>query len=254
LIAMEQPVSLNAEDVRDEKVKVLKAIAEINLKSCVVGQYVASESGKLPGYRDDPSIKQSKNPNSRQCTFFQSVIHIKNGRWNGVPFICKAGKALDSRNTEVRIQFKNDGLSLFPNAAFNELVFRLQPNEAIWLKVNTKNPGFSRFDKATQYELDLTYKRRFGDIKLPEAYTRLILDCMKGDQSLFVRQDELKEAWRIVTPILHTIDKEKIEPLFYPRGSRGPVEADKQAAKSGFRRTEDYQRGPTASPNPNTKL
>jgi len=235
-------------------VKVLKAIDSISLKNSTIGQYVASDNGKLPGYRDDPSIKNSKNPNSCQCTFIQSVLQVKNGRWNGVPFICKAGKALDSRNTEVRIQFKNDGLSLFPNAAFNELVFRLQPNEAIWLKVNTKNPGFARFDKATQYELDLTYKTRLGDIKLPEAYTRLILDCMKGDQSLFVRQDELREAWRIVTPLLHTIDKEKVEPLFYPRGTRGPAEADKQAAKFGFRRTEDHQRGPTSSPNPNNKL
>jgi len=248
LLVMEQPVSLNAEDIRDEKLKILKAIEDLSLKNCVIGQYTASENGKLPGYRDDPSIEQSKNPKSRQCTFIQSVLFIKNGRWNGVPFICKTGKALDSRNTVVRIQFKNYGLCLFPDAAFNELVFRLQPNEAIWLKVNTKNPGFSRFDKATQYELDLTYKTRVGDIKLPEAYTRLILDCLRGDQSLFVRQDELREAWRIVTPLLHQIEKQNIEPLYYSRGTRGPAQADIQAEKYGFQRTKDSQRGPTSSP------
>jgi glucose-6-phosphate 1-dehydrogenase len=241
---MESPVTLRAEDVRDEKVKVLKAIAPIRVQDCVMGQYDGSADGKLPSYREDPTVSDKSN----QVTFFQTVVNINNRRWAGVPFICKCGKGLDSKNTEVRIQFKNDGLHLFPTAAFNELVFRLQPDEAIWLKVNTKKPGFSRFDVSKPYELDLTYKQRFGEVKLPEAYTRLILDSLRGDQSLFVRDDELRESWRIVTPLLHHLERENHDPPKYARGSRGPAQADEQAEKFGFRRIQGYVWSPLPSP------
>lgn len=240
LIAMEQPVSLKSEDVRDEKVKVLKCIQGMNAKRTVIGQYGASKDGKLPGYREDPSIKNSKNPNSNQITFCQSVLYVNNHRWKNVPFICKCGKALDARNTEIRIQFRNDGLCLFPDANFNEIVMRLQPNEAIWLKVNTKKPGFSRFDQAQSHELDLTYKQRFAEIKLPAAYTRLILDSLLGDQSLFVRSDELEESWRIVTPFIKELEKNNKDPPKYPRGSRGPEQADIMAFDYGFRTSLKY--------------
>ena len=169
------------------------------------------------GYRDDPSIKNSDNPNSNQITFIQTVLFVENHRWANIPFICKCGKALDSRNTEVRIQFKNDGLCLFPDANFNEIVMRLQPNEAIWCKVNTKTPGFARFDKAQTFELDLTYKNRFGPLKLPAAYTRLILDSLEGDQSLFVRGDELREAGLI------TLHSNALTILFYQKRKSEPM-------------------------------
>ncbi len=201
LIAMESPVSLSADDVRDEKVKVLKAIKPLQMSDTVVGQYTESSKGKGDGYKDDESIKKL-NPNSNQITFAQSVVWVNNARWNGVPFICKCGKGLDKRNAEVRIQFGNEGICLFPQASFNELVIRLQPSEAIWLKINTKKPGFARFDTSYASELDVTYKSRFGNLQLPAAYTRLILDALSGDQSLFVREDELRESWRIVTPVL----------------------------------------------------
>ena len=196
LIAMEQPVTMNANDVRDEKVKVLKAIEPITMRRSVVGQYGKSADGKLPGYLDDESVKKV-NAQSRQITFAQTVVFVNNSRWNGVPFICKCGKALDAKNTEVRIQFKSDGLTLFGESAFNELVIRLQPNEAIWLKVNTKTPGFAGMNSSQAYELDLTYQNRFGDVKLPKAHTRLILDSLEGEQALFVREDELRESWTI---------------------------------------------------------
>jgi len=240
LIAMEQPCSLRSEDVRDEKVKVLKCVKPMDEQRTVVGQYSKSADGKKFGYRDDPSIKNSDNPNSNQITFVQTVLFVDSARWAGVPFICKCGKGLDAKNTEVRIQFKNDGLCLFPDANFNEIVMRLQPNEAIWCKINTKTPGFARFDTAQPFELDITYKNRFGPLKLPEAYTRLILDTLEGDQSLFVRADELREAWRIVTPFLHKLEKENKDPQKYPRGSRGPPQADSIAQQYGFQQSLRY--------------
>ena len=197
------------------------------------------------GYRDDPSIKNSDNPNSNQITYVQTILFVDNHRWANVPFICKCGKGLDAKNTEVRIQFKNDGLCLFPDANFNEIVMRLQPNEAIWTKVNTKTPGFARFDQAQAFELDITYKNRFGPLKLPAAYTRLILDSLQGDQSLFVRSDELREAWRIVTPFLNKLENENKDPPKYPRGSRGPPSADKMSEEYGFRRSGHYKWQPT---------
>ena len=244
LIAMEQPCSLSSEDIRDEKVKVLKCIEPMNELMTVIGQYSKSVDGKKPGYRDDPSIKNGTNPNSNQITYVQTILFVNNHRWAKVPFICKCGKGLDSKNTEVRIQFKNDGLCLFPNANFNEIVMRLQPNEAIWCKINTKTPGFARFDKAQAFELDITYKNRFGQLKLPQAYTRLILDALQGDQSLFVRSDELRESWRIVTPFLHKLETENKDPQKYARGSRGPKEADGMAQKFGFRQSNHYKWNP----------
>jgi len=251
LIAMEQPCSLRAEDVRDEKVKVLKCIKPMVEERTVVGQYGPTANGKKPGYRDDPSIKNSDNPQSNQITFIQTVLFVESHRWAHVPFICKCGKGLDERNTEVRIQFKNDGLCLFPDANFNEIVMRLQPNEAIWCKVNTKTPGFARFDKAQAFELDLTYKNRFGPLNLPAAYTRLILDALEGDQSLFVRGDELREAWRIVTPFIHKLADEDKDPQKYARGGRGPPQADEMAKEYGFRQSTSAfdWKSPKISPN-----
>ncbi|ETO30078.1 glucose-6-phosphate 1-dehydrogenase, partial [Reticulomyxa filosa] len=251
LTAMEAPVSLHDDDIRDEKVKVLKAIESPPLTNVVVGQYGRSLDDKQESYLEDPSIV-SKNPKSKQLTFVQMVLFINNKRWAGVPFICKCGKALDARNAEIRIQFKNDGLCLYPNAVFNELAIRLQPSEAIWLRVNTKKPGFARLNSTYSSDLDLTYQSRFDNLVLPGAYTRLILDCLEGDQSLFVRDDELREAWRIVTPLLKKFEGDSsFKPPTYPRGSRGPPEADEMASRYGFLRSpesmkygEETQRAP----------
>eukprot|EP01084_Bolivina_argentea_P059742 109140_1 len=233
LITMEQPCTLNSEDIRNEKVKILKCIQPMKESNTIVGQYKS--------YRDDPSIKNSNNCNSNQITFVQTILYINNHRWNKVPFICKCGKGLDAKNTEIRIQFNNDELCLFPNANFNEIVMRLQPNEAIWCKVNTKTPGFARFDNVQMFELDFTYKNRsIIPKKLPSAYSRLILDTLRGDQSLFVRSDELRESWRIVTPFLHKLESENKDPIKYLKGSRGPIQADEMAKQFGFRQSVEY--------------
>lgn len=234
LFAMEAPVTLDAEDVQNEKVKLLRAIPPVTRDNIVVGQYTASPDGKTPGYLEDPTVpKGSKTP-----TFASAVLFVNNARWHGVPFILKCGKALNERKTEVRVQFQAPPYNLFNESQPNELVIRVQPNEAMYLKMTQKKPGLN--NDQVQAELDLTYKDRFGTTNLPDAYERLLLDVIRGDHNLFVRADELEASWKIFTPILHDIDNAKESPVQYQFGGRGPAEADDLAKKYGFRRTEGY--------------
>lgn len=233
LVAMEPPVSLEAKDVRDEKVKVLRACSPITPDDIVTGQFTADKDGKNPGYLDDPGVpKGSKTP-----TFALACIHINNQRWKGVPFLLKCGKGMAERKTEIRIQFKQSANPFFQGAAPNELVIRVQPNEAVYLKFNQKEPGLS--SEIIQSELDLTYKSRF-QTRVPDAYERLIYDVTRGDHNLFVRVDELEAAWSIFTPILHEIDAGKVLPIPYQFGSRGPAEADEMSKRYGFERNAKY--------------
>jgi glucose-6-phosphate 1-dehydrogenase len=234
LVAMESPVALNAEDVRDEKVKVLRACEAIDFRDLVIGQYGKDPEGKKPSYLDDSTVPKG----SIVPTFAAGVIHVNNSRWKGVPFILKCGKALNERKAEIRIQFRDNPNSLYPDAARNELVLRVQPDEAVYMKFNVKVPGMS--EQITESELDLTYKKRF-DARLPDAYERLIYDVLRGDHNLFVRVDELDAAWKIFTPVLHKIEKEKVKPIIYPFGSRGPAEADELAKRYGIVRSTTYQ-------------
>jgi len=233
ILTMERPVSFSAEDIRDEKVKVLRAIPPIEKADTLLGQYVAA-NGK-PGYLDDETV-----PHNSVCpTYAATTLWINNPRWEGVPFILKAGKALNEAKVEIRIQYKDVTQGIFENIARNELVIRIQPSESIYLKLNTKTPGL--YTRALPAEMDLTYKRRFSDTKIPEAYEALILDALKGDHSNFVRDDELDSAWKIFTPILHWIEGKSGQaprPLNYPYGSRGPKELDAFITKYGFRRAD----------------
>lgn len=217
LIAMERPVSFSAEDIRDEKVRVLRAMPPIEPKDVIIGQYGRSLDGTKPSYKEDTSVPKG----SRCPTFCSLVAHIKNERWDGVPFIMKAGKALNEPKMEIRIQFKDVTSGIFKDIPRNELVIRIQPNESVYLKMNSKLPGLSMQTVVT--ELDLTYRRRFSDLKIPEAYESLILDALKGDHSNFVRDDELDASWRIFTPLLHYLDEnEDIVPMEYPYGEFSP--------------------------------
>lgn len=203
------------------------------MENCVLGQYLGAKDGSEPGYLEDPTVpKDSVSP-----TFATCVLYINNPRWEGVPFIMKAGKALNERKGEIRIQFKAPpgSSSMFPgqDIPLNELVMRLQPDEAVYMKTNVKSPGLTTTPVAS--ELDLSYNMRYADADLPDAYTRLILDVLRGKQATFVRDDELKAAWRIFTPLLHQIESDKIQPLPYAFGSRGPEESDQLLAKVGFR-------------------
>lgn len=124
----------------------------------------------------------------------------------------------------------------------NELVMRLQPDEAVYMKVNVKEPGLKTSPVTS--ELDLSYKKSFADAFNVDAYTRLILDVLRGDQAAFVRDDELRAAWKIVTPVLHRIENEKIRPIKYAYGGRGPAEADELLAQMGFKYHADYKWNP----------
>ncbi|POY69981.1 putative Glucose-6-phosphate dehydrogenase (NADP(+)) [Rhodotorula taiwanensis] len=240
ILTMERPVSFSSEDIRDEKVKVLRYIPEIKMDDVLLGQYVGN--GDKPGYLDDETV-----PKGSICpTFAACVVHINSPRWEGVPFILKAGKALNEQKAEVRIQYKDTTSGIFSDITRNELVIRVQPNEAVYLKMNSKAPGLAM--RTVPTEMDLTYKRRFSDLKIPEAYEALILDAFKGDHSNFVRDDELDIAWKLFTPILHEIENDKPKPESYEYGSRGPAALDDFIAKKvGYKRSEAPYTWPSTS-------
>lgn len=241
LVAMEAPVTLGAEDVRDEKVKLLRAIPPIKRQDIIIGQYGPDPNGREPGYLDDPGVpKDSVTP-----TFACAVLWINNPRWLGVPFVLKCGKALNERKAEIRIQFKVPSNVLFKpdHVSANELVLRIQPAEAVYLKMSMKKPGLET--RVEHAELDLSYQHRFDGAKqLPDAYERLILDVSRGDHNLFVRSDELQAAWKIFTPILHELEGNKVKPEIYTYGSRGPASSDDLLARVGYVRTPDYTWNP----------
>ncbi|KAI8146977.1 glucose-6-phosphate dehydrogenase [Fennellomyces sp. T-0311] len=231
LVAMEKPEGKDPESIRDAKVKLLRCVKPIKLEDSLLGQYVAN--GDKPGYKDDDTV-----PNDSICpTFATLVLWVDNDRWRKVPFVLKAGKALDNAKVEIRLQFRDVPEGLYEDAVRNELVMRVQPDEAIYFKFNNKNPGLSYRTITT--DLDLTYKDRYKDMRVPDAYEGLILDVLRSDHSNFVRDDELDAAWRIFTPLLHTIDRDRIQPKPYPYGSRGPKELDEFVSKYGIVRRAD---------------
>ncbi|XP_055022267.1 glucose-6-phosphate 1-dehydrogenase-like isoform X3 [Boleophthalmus pectinirostris] len=239
LVAMETPASTNSDDVRDEKVKVLKCVAPVSASDVVLGQYVGDHRGEGQarfGYLDDPTVPDA----SCTPTFATAVLYVQNERWDGVPFILRCGKALNERKAEVRLQFTDVPGDIFGGRCQrNELVMRVQPDEAIYLKMMTKRPGV--YFSPEETELDLTYKSRYKNVKLPDAYERLILDVFCGNQMHFVHSDELREAWRIFTPLLHKMEQEKTTPIPYTYGSRGPTEADDLMQRVGFQYGGTYK-------------
>lgn len=239
LLAMDKPKSFGAEDIRDEKVKVLKAVPPIKNEDVLIGQYTAA-NGK-PGYKDDDTVPKESN-----CpTFAALTLFVENERWKGVPFILKAGKALDEAKVEIRVQFKDVEGGLFSDIPRNELVIRIQPNEAVYLKMNAKKPGLEM--NTLPADLDLTYKERFSEVRIPEAYEALILDALNGDHSNFVRDDELDVSWAIFTPLLHAIDAGKLKNEPYEYGSRGPASLNDFIAKYGYKRSNQEYDWPTTN-------
>ncbi|KAF5780572.1 putative glucose-6-phosphate dehydrogenase (NADP(+)) [Helianthus annuus] len=237
LFAMETPVSLDAEDVRNEKVKVLRSMRKLRLEDVVIGQYKGqSKGGKTYlGYTEDPTVPND----SLTPTFAAAALFIDNARWDGVPFLMKAGKALNTRRAEIRVQFRHVPGNLYKrnfgmdmDKATNELVLRVQPDEAIYLKINNKVPGLGmRLDRS---DLNLLYKTRYSK-EISDAYERLLLDAIEGERRLFIRSDELDAAWSIFTPLLKELETKKITPELYPYGSRGPVGAHYLAAEYNVR-------------------
>jgi glucose-6-phosphate 1-dehydrogenase len=238
LTAMEPPVSFDADSIRDEKVKVLRAIPlftpEEVAAQTVRGQYIAgSNDGKaVPGYKEEPGVK----PDSCTETYVALKLFIENWRWEDVPFYIRTGKHLPRRSTEVTIQFKrvphllykpSETLGLVPN----RLTMRIQPDEGISLKIGAKVPGAAR--ELRSVDMSFSYTSAFG-IQSPEAYERLIADCMLGDSTLFIRRDEIEASWRIIdsiTDVWKQLPPDTVRP--YPAGTWGPKEADELIERDG---------------------
>jgi len=246
LTAMERPKALTADAIRDEKVHVLRSVRPIDPNNVVLGQYIRGPNGEGESYLDDPTVPKG----SHTATFATIVMFIDNDRWEGVPWILKAGKATNERKAEVRIQFKNEMLPFKGDAHRNELVMRLQPAEAIYLKLMAKQPGLSPVGHLTQTELDLMYQSRYDNLVLPDAYSGLIYDCICGNQGNFVRTDELLEAWRLFTPLLESIEESKRQPIPYHYGTRGPKESDELIQRFGYRYEEGYVWKSATPPTP----
>jgi len=221
LVAMEEPKSLLAEHIRDAKVAVVKCIkTPTESDEVIVGQY--TKNGSFPGYLDDDTVADDSNTE----TFCQMVLYIENDRWRNVPFICIAGKGLDERRAEVIIKFKRKSESFLCRSS-NELVIRIQPDESISFRVNVKTPGLSNVEHVVATDLNLSYKHKFQlPNSLPDAYTKLILEVLKGDHELFVRVDELMEAWRVVDEVVQSVRTGSLRVQPYVRGSQGPEAAN----------------------------
>lgn len=249
LVTMERPVSFDPESVRDEKVKVLKAIAPIDTKDVLVGQYGKSEDGSKPGYLDDDTV----DPHSKCLTFAALPFKIENERWDGVPVIMRAGKALNEGKVEIRLQYKAVASGVFKDIPQNELVIRVQPSPAVYMKFNSKTPGLSNLAQVT--DLDLTYSSRYKDYWIPEAYEVLIREALNDDHSNFVRDDELDVSWKLFTPLLEYLEGPNApEPEIYSYGSRGPPGLKQYLEKHGYHIAEQHHHPytwPVTSPESN---
>ncbi len=240
LIAMEPPVSLDAQSVRDEKQKVMMAVRpfthdEVH-KLAVRGQYAAGTfNGRpVPGYREEKGV----NPESNTETYAMVKLQVDNWRWAGVPFYIRSGKRMPRRVSEVAIQFKEVPHLLFNRTEAdrirpNTLVMRIQPDEGIMLRFSAKLPGQSVHIR--DVNMDFQYGTQFGR-QSPEAYERLLLDCMLGDPTLFARRDMVEQGWSLLTPVLDVWAAQKPNFPNYEAGSWGPAEADAFLAQDGNRR------------------
>ncbi len=226
LTAMEPPVAFDAGGVREEKVKVLKAVRRIpedDVESFAVrGQYTRGWvwGEEVPGYREEKNVV----PDSTTETYVALKLFIDNWRWAGVPFYVRTGKRLPKRVTEIAVQFKPTPHAPFAGAERiepNVLVVRVQPEEGVSMKIGAKVPG-AGFE-IRSVNMDLLYGTAFLE-EVPDAYQRLLLDLMLGDPTLFIRADEAEGAWEILDPVVRAwAEREKVSP--YPAGSWGPEEA-----------------------------
>ena len=230
LTLMEPPATVDAQGIRDEKVKLLRAVVVADAKeavgTAVRGQYTAGRIGdqEVPGYRQEKGV----DPNSVTETYVAMQLAVDNWRWAGVPVYVRTGKRLNARVTEVATQFHR-----VPHLAFggrlardlrpNELVIRVQPDEGICLLFGAKVPGEAF--RLRSVNMDFSYARAFGGTNA-DAYERLLHDAMIGDATLFIRTDEVSQAWRVVDPFLQAWNDDGVPLARYPAGSWGPREAD----------------------------
>jgi glucose-6-phosphate 1-dehydrogenase len=239
LTAMEPPIRFDADAVRGEKLKVIKAIPQLKLDDCIAdvvrGQYEAArlDGREMPAYRDSPGV----GPDSQTETYVAMRLLIDNWRWAGVPFYLRTGKSLATRKTEIAIKFKQAPFAMFRDSpvdrlAQNFLVLRIQPDEGVSLQFNAKIPGPTiRIDGV---RMDFKYRDHF-DAAPSTGYETLLYDCMLGDPTLFQSADDIEAGWKVVQPILDSWeqDPDHCPPAPYRSGTHGPREADEMLARDG---------------------
>src|SRR5947207_4528951 len=238
LTAMEPPVAFDADAVRDEKVKVMRAIPQLTPEqvaaNTVRAQYTSGviDGQPVPGYKEEKGVA----PNSTTETYVALKLFIENWRWADVPFYIRTGKSLPKRSTEVTIQFKRVPHQLYKPSETkglvpNRLTIRIQPDEGISLKFAAKVPGAARHLNAV--DMNFSYTSAFG-CESPDAYERLIADCMTGDSTLFIRRDEVEISWRIIDSITNVWKNMPASTVYpYKAGTWGPPEADELIERDG---------------------
>jgi glucose-6-phosphate 1-dehydrogenase len=235
LIGMEPPASFDADEVRNEKIKLLSAV------QTVTAQRVAAETarGQYDGYVESDGVAGD----SQTATVAAVKLIIDNWRWQGVPFYLRSGKALTEKLSEILIQFRRPPHVMFPlppgvKIANNYLAICVQPDEGMHLRFETKVPD--TVSELRSVDMEFHYADDFNDIAIPGAYERLLLDALQGDASLFLRRDGIERSWEIIDPILRGWDSDDAPPLeMYERGSWGPTSSAKLLAADG----RQWQRG-----------
>ena len=233
LTAMEPPIEFDAESVRNEKVKVLRALHTPGPKHIVRGQYGPGfiEGEEVPGYREEPDVA----PDSTTETFVAGKLYVDNWRWADTPFYFRTGKRMPRRETTIAIQFKSAPHPPFEAASGdglrpNVLLLHIQPDEGISLEIGAKVPGQGLTIRTVH--MDFVYGGAFRT-GLPEAYERLILDCMLGETTLFMRADEVEEQWSLVDAIVAPWRRDRPNFPNYAAGAWGPVAADELLQRDG---------------------
>jgi glucose-6-phosphate 1-dehydrogenase len=246
LIAMDPPSNLDADAIRDEKVKVLKALKpftdEALAREVVRGQYIAGtcDGQPVPGYlEEDNAIAQSQTE-----TFVAMKIEVANWRWAGVPFYLRTGKRMPEKLSQIVIHFRQQPHYIFDpdqrDLAANKLIIRLQPDEGMALQVLTKDSGLDKGMRLRPGPLHLDFNSAFSTSRIPDAYERLLLEVMKGQQYLFVRRDEVEHAWRWCDRLIDGWKSRETPPRRYPAGSWGPVASIAMITQDGRSWYEDY--------------
>ncbi|TBL85047.1 glucose-6-phosphate dehydrogenase, partial [Hafnia alvei] len=239
MIAMSPPADLSTDRIRDEKVKVLRSLRRINHSNVrdttVRGQYTAGfvQGKKVPGYLEEEGANKTSNTE----TFVSIRVDIDNWRWAGVPFYLRTGKRLPSKCSEVVIYFKNPPLNLFSDSyqelPQNKLTIRLQPDEGVQIDILNKVPGLEHKHRLQTTKLDLSFSDTFHQEHLADAYERLLLETMRGIQALFVRRDEVEEAWKWVDSIMEAWAADNESPKPYQAGTWGPVASVAMISRDG---------------------
>ncbi|VAY02279.1 Glucose-6-phosphate 1-dehydrogenase [Arsenophonus endosymbiont of Aleurodicus dispersus] len=239
MIAMPLPADLTADRIRDEKVKVLRSLRRIDYRNVhektVRGQYTAGsiQGKKVAGYL----AEEGANKSSKTETFVAIRVDIDDWRWAGVPFYLRTGKRLAEKYSEVVVFFKKPALNIFSDSykdlPQNKLTIRLQPDEGIDIEILTKEPGLEHKHHLQTTKLDLIFSKAFNPIYWADAYERLLLEAMRGIQALFVRRDEVEEAWKWVDSIMEAWTIDNQPPKLYQTGTWGPEDSDAMITKDG---------------------